>query len=74
MFEMVIGEMDMILGSMDEEKEFESIIMEIWAEAKDNEDAEKKFSELGEQMVEAKKQYIKHKKLDESLFGSDFGS
>src|SRR5208283_982417 len=33
MFELVIGEVDMILGNLDEEKEFEDMIADEWAAA-----------------------------------------
>lgn len=74
MFELVIGEMDMILGNLDEEREFDNIVMEIWAESKDDHDAEQRFERLGEELLEAKRQYLKQKRLDESIFGVDFSS
>jgi len=73
MFELVIGEMDMILGNLDEEREFENIVMEIWSGAKNNQDAEQKFEHLGEKLLNAKRQYLKQKRLDEDLFDVDFG-
>jgi SNF2 family DNA or RNA helicase len=74
MFELVIGEMDMILGNIGEEEEFENIVMEIWANARDDMEAEQRFKDLGEELLEAKREYLRQKKLDETLFGTDFSS
>ena len=38
MFELVIGEVDMILGNLDEEREFEDVVADLWAESDDDDD------------------------------------
>ncbi len=38
MFELVIGEIDMILGNLDEEREFEDVVADLWAESADADD------------------------------------
>ena len=38
MFELVIGEVDMILGQLGDERDFEEIILEIWTQARSTED------------------------------------
>ena len=35
MFELVIGEIDMILGNLDDEREFEDVVADLWAESDD---------------------------------------
>ena len=70
MFELVVGELDMILGNLDEEKTFEDLLMEIWA----IEDAAKrraKAAQLGEELVNARDAYADAKQYDDRLFGSD---
>ncbi len=35
LFELVIGEIDMILGNLDEEREFQDVVADLWAESAD---------------------------------------
>jgi SNF2 family DNA or RNA helicase len=72
MFEMVIGEIEPILGHIGREDEFEDIIMDIWLKSTTHEDMKDEFEQLGQEMVKAKKSYLKAKKLDEDIFGEDY--
>jgi len=72
MFELVIGEMDMILGNLNEDKDFEETIMEIWTSATSNDDLEKKIQEFGNQLQSAKESYLTTKELEKALFGQDY--
>ncbi|WP_457551027.1 DEAD/DEAH box helicase [Desulfobacula sp.] len=72
MFEMVIGEIDMILGRIRGEKEFGQIIYEIWMNSKTEQDREKSFASLGTKMKRAKTGYQKTRELDEKLFGDAY--
>jgi SNF2 family DNA or RNA helicase len=74
MFELVIGEMDMILGQLSDERDFEEIVLEIWARARDEEDFAAGMSELGEELVKARSAYQHMKDYDEALFGEDFST
>ena len=70
MFELVVGELDMILGNVDEEKTFEDLLMEIWA----IEDPTKRRAEVarvGERLVKARGAYQDAKSYEDRLFGSD---
>lgn len=72
MFELVIGEIDMIVGNLDDEKEFSSIVFDLWKEATNHTEARARFDELGERLVRAKTQYQEATRLDEVLFHEDF--
>ena len=72
MFEMVIGEIDMILGRIRGEKEFGQIIYEIWMNSKTELDRKKSFASLGTKMKRAKTGYQKTRELDEKLFGDAY--
>lgn len=72
MFELVIGEIDMILGNLDEEKEFSDIVFNLWKEAGDRADARTRFDKLGEQLVQAKARYQDSTRLDNILFHEEF--
>jgi SNF2 family DNA or RNA helicase len=74
MFELVIGEMDMILGNLGDERDFEEIVLDIWARARTREEAKVGMEALGEQLVKARQAYQETKTYDEALFGEDFGA
>ncbi len=69
MFELVIGEMDMILGEFSDQQSFETAVFQIWAGARNRRDLEKKFRELGDQMALSRRRYEAVKSLDEEIFG-----
>jgi SNF2 family DNA or RNA helicase len=74
MFEMVIGEMDMVLGNMEDERDFDDIVMDIWTKAHSDDEVAAEMEELGENMVRAHRAYLKTREYDGSLFGQDFGT
>ncbi len=69
MFELVIGELDMILGNLKEKRDFEDIIMDIWAEARDDQELSDKMGRFGNELVSARHEYETIKQYDEELFG-----
>ena len=71
MFELVVGEIDAILGEMGDEQDFAELVFTAWVETTETERAAA-FAELGEKMAEAKAQYEQVKALDEELFGEEF--
>jgi len=73
MFELVIGEMDMILGNLADERDFEEIVLDIWARARSDEEVSAGMEELGEALVKARQTYLETQVYDEALFGQDFG-
>ncbi|HAW49384.1 TPA: helicase SNF2 [bacterium] len=72
MFEMVIGEIEPILGYLGEDKEFEDIIMEIWLNSSNQEGLKGGFEQLGVDLIKAKNEYLKAKTLDDEIFGQDY--
>jgi SNF2 family DNA or RNA helicase len=74
MFELVIGEVDMILGQMGDERDFEDIILEIWAQAQSPEHLQQGMAGLGEDLVKARAAYQHTQAYDEALFGEDFSA
>lgn len=71
MFELVVGEMDAILGEMDEGEEFAELVFKAWVETT-AEERPAAFERLGDRILEAKRQYEEVKVIDEALFGNDF--
>ena len=72
MFEMVIGEIEPLLGYLGEEREFEDIVMEIWMGSRNYEEARSRFEVFGQDLVKAKADYLESKELDREIFGEDY--
>jgi len=71
MFELVVGEVDAILGTLDE-GDFSSLVLDLWLSARESGRVEQAFDELAERLIAAKQQYSATKNLDEALFQRDF--
>ncbi|OPL12923.1 MAG: hypothetical protein AVO38_14360 [delta proteobacterium ML8_D] len=72
MFELVIGEIDMILGRLKEEKDFSETVYDIWIDSLSDEERGKAFGHLGRRLLRARNGYHKSKELDEKLFGENY--
>lgn len=72
MFEMVIGEIDMILGRIRGEKEFGDLVYDMWVTAGSDEERKKQFANLGTRLKRARTGYEKTRELDETLFGDAY--
>ena len=72
MFEMVIGEIDMILGRIRGEQEFSEMVYDIWMQAVSEEERKKSFDQLANRLKRNKSSYLKTKKFDEKLFGENY--
>ena len=73
MFELVIGEIDMILGRLEGEEEFSDLVYEIWIQHPKEAERKKAFDTLAARLTQARSAYEKSKELDEKLFQEDFG-
>lgn len=72
MFELVIGEMEMILGYLTQERDFEEMLLEVWLNSQDEASLETGMDELGDQLVQAREKMSRVQEFDETLFGEDF--
>lgn len=72
MFEMVIGEIEPILGHIREGEDFEDMIMGIWLNSRNDEEVKDGFESLGRELIKAKNEYTKAKVLDDEIFGEDY--
>jgi SNF2 family DNA or RNA helicase len=73
MFELVIGEIEMILGRVEDEQEFSDLVYEIWLKNPDESQRRKAFDLLGTRLQRARQAYEESKELDGKIFGEDFG-
>ncbi len=69
MFELVIGEIDMILGELSADQDFEELVTDLWLSAEDRDDFRLKMDRLGDQLLQAKRSYLEVKELEDRIFG-----
>ena len=72
MFELVVGEIETILGNVDDEFDFSEVIMDIWLKHQAKSDLDIAFDSLANNLLQAKHQYRQTQELDEQIFGEDF--
>lgn len=72
MFELVVGEIDTILGNLDEDLQFSEVIMDLWLQNQTAHERDVAFDALAQSLLEAKAEYDEAKAFDEAIFGSDF--
>ncbi len=70
MFELVVGEVGAILGEVDEEGEFSTLVLDAWLQGTEQGRADA-FARLESQLLAAREQYDEVKQLDEALFGNE---
>lgn len=72
MFEMVIGEIDMIMGRVRDEKDFSDAVYSIWLNSLVEEERAHGYDQLAARLKRSKSQYEKTRALDEKLFGENY--
>jgi len=72
MFELVIGEVDLLLGDLEDEREFGDRVFDIYADSRSADDVLRGFDELGDRLLERRRKLDKTRALDEALFGEDY--
>ena len=70
MFELVVGEIGAILGEVDEQQEFSTLVLDAWLQGTEQARLEA-FDALERQLLAARSQYDGVKQLDEALFGNE---
>ena len=72
LFELVVGEIDTILGQMGEEFDFGQAVVSLWLKNQSQPELEQAFDQLGAELLLAKQSYGQIQEYDEQLFGEDF--
>ncbi len=72
MFELVVGEIETILGNVDDEFDFSEIVMDIWLKHQVKPELDTAFEQLADNLLKVKNQYQQIQELDEQIFGEDF--
>jgi len=68
MFELVVGEVDAILGDIENEEDFSDLMMNAWVNADSKQEIEQELEQIGNQLFENKRKLLKQKQLDDRLF------
>ena len=68
MFELVVGEVDMILGNLDDERDFEEIVLDILRTSLSESDLRDRMGALGDRVVDAKREYTRVRDYEKNLF------
>jgi len=68
LFELVVGELDLILGRLEDERDLEDVIMDLVGNSASDEEARERIDELGEKLKGLGEDYLRVKALDDALF------
>ena len=71
LFELVVGELDMILGKVDDEFDFEAEVFDAFVGAADDAEFERRLAELGEALTAARSGYLRSRQTIDGLVGED---
>jgi SNF2 family DNA or RNA helicase len=72
MFELVVGEIEPILGNVDDNFDFSETVMALWLKNQSKSELDNAFETLADDLLKAKSEYQKTRELDEQIFGEDF--
>jgi SNF2 family DNA or RNA helicase len=72
MFELVVGEIETILGNVDDEFDFSETVIDIWLKNQSHQDISNAFEKLADDLLQAKDKYQETQELDEKIFGEEF--
>ena len=68
MFELVVGELDLILGNYPDSPGLEDSVFKLWASSDDEREIERGFRRLGEELALARERYEHVRELDRLIF------
>jgi len=71
MFELVVGEVGAILGSVEDDHDFSEMVLDAWLKTTEATRTEA-FDAIGRRLDEARRHHESAKALDDALFGEDF--
>jgi superfamily II DNA or RNA helicase len=72
LFELVAGEMEMILGELSEDADFSTIVMDLWAASATMSERDRAFDLFAEQLAGAKLRYDERTATDKTMFREDY--
>lgn len=72
LFELVVGEMDMVVGNLVDQEDLEERVLAIYAASRSDSELALGFDAIAADLAKARGQLEKVQKLDEQLFGQEF--
>jgi SNF2 family DNA or RNA helicase len=72
LFELVVGEMDMVIGNLGDETDLEERLLSLCAEAPSETALDEGLSAIGDELLRARGRYDEVRELDHALFGEEF--
>jgi SNF2 family DNA or RNA helicase len=72
LFELVVGEMDMVLGNLADERDLEERIVALYGESRTDAEIDRGFDAIAAELAAARGRYEQVKSLDTALFGKDY--
>jgi SNF2 family DNA or RNA helicase len=69
LFELVVGELDMILGRIDDDFDFETSVFDAFVEARDDSEFAGRLAEIGENLAQARIEYLRDRGHADELIG-----
>lgn len=69
LFELVVGELDMILGRIDEDFDFETSVFDAFVTAEDEAEFQQRLEVIGEQLVNARDEYLRTRGAVDAMVG-----
>jgi SNF2 family DNA or RNA helicase len=71
LFELVVGELDMILGRVEEDFDFETGIFDAYVASTDDRQFDLRLAEIGDSLARARRQYVDVRESLDALVGTD---
>ncbi len=72
LFELVAGEIEMILGEFDPERDFAEVVMDLWARSATLGERESVFNQFADELIAARGRYQRTQEIDGALFREEF--
>jgi SNF2 family DNA or RNA helicase len=72
LFELVVGELDMVIGNVADESDLESRLLALCGSAATDAAIDEGLASLGDELLRARGRYDEVKQLDHALFGQEF--
>jgi SNF2 family DNA or RNA helicase len=71
LFELVVGELDMILGRIDDDFDFEASVFDAYVESRDDAGFAERLEEIGENLARARTEYLRDRSFTDELIGQE---
>jgi SNF2 family DNA or RNA helicase len=69
LFELVVGELDMILGRVDDDFDFETSVFDAFTAARDDDEFAGRLAEIGDDLTRARTEYLRDRAHTDQLIG-----